>query len=359
MKLFAVGLSHKTAPVELREQLAVDQAELANRARKLKSHGELDEMVLLSTCNRVELYATTQRSSSDIKPLFQFLSSEARELDAYIYLHEDVDAVRHLFRVTAGLDSMVLGETEITGQIKNAYEIARRAGHTRRVLNRLFQKAFQATKEIRTRTDIGRGAVSIKSVAVELVEKTLGDVSRQSIMVIGAGQMAECCARLLAEKGAGSILISNRSFDRAFDLAIRCAGEAVCFGDCLFGMRDVDVVIMATSSPESLLTRADAENLMRSRRQRRLLLIDLSVPRNIDPAVRRLDNVSLYNIDDLETIAQQGVEARQQELAACYQIIEAHVAAVTEKLDVENERHHQSWLPHQFSTASPLLLQAT
>jgi len=243
---------------------------------------------------------------------------------------------------------MVLGETEITGQIKTAYEIARTSGLTARVLNRVFQRAFQAAKAIRTRTGIGRGAVSIKSAALELVEKTLGDISRQSIMVIGAGEMAERCVRLLAAKGVGSILISNRSFDRALDLAMRCGGEAVCFGECLFGMRDVDVVIAATSSPESLLTHRDTENLMRARRQRRLLLIDLSVPRNIDPAVRSLDNVSLYNIDDLETIAQQGVEARQQELVACYQIIEAHVAVLIERPYAENEWRHQTWLPQPF-----------
>jgi glutamyl-tRNA reductase len=352
MRLFAAGLSHKTAPVELREQLAVDQAELADRARKLKSRGELDEIVLLSTCNRVELYGTTQRSSSDIKSLFQFLSSEARELDPYIYLHEDVDAVRHLLRVAAGLDSMVLGETEITGQIKNAYEIARAAGLTGRVLNRVFQKAFQVTKQIRTRTDIGRGAVSIKSAAIELVEKTLGDVSRQSIMVIGAGEMAERCIRLLAAKGVGSILISNRSFDRAFDLAIRCGGQAVCFGDCLFGMRDVDVVIVATSSTETLLNRADVENLMKARGQRPLLLIDLSVPRNIDSAVVSLDNVSLYNIDDLEALARAGLRNRERELATCHKIIDAHVQALVEKLDSESERLYNLDRVHPSSLAS-------
>src|SRR6266481_7180641 len=359
MKLFAAGLSHKTAPVELREQLAVKQSELADRARKLKSRGELDEIVLLSTCNRVEFYGTTQRSSSDIKPLFQFLSSEAWELDSYIYLHQDVDAVRHLFRVTAGLDSMVLGETEITGQIKNAYELARGAGLTGRVLNRLFQKAFQATKEIRTRTGIGRGAVSIKSVAVELVGK-IADLAQQSIMVIGAGQMAECCVRLLARKGARSILVSSRSFDRAFDLAMRCGGQAICYGDCLFGMRDVDVVIAATSSPESLLTRDDADNLMRSRHLRPLLLIDLSVPRNIDPAVRGLEHVALYNIDDLAAVARRGVQARERELAACHQIIEAHVAALIEKLNAEDERlsaeqRNNRWMPDPFATSSNLL----
>ena len=348
MKLFAAGLSHKTAPVELRERLAVDQAELADRARKLKSRGELDEIVLLSTCNRVELYGTTQRSSSDIKSLFQFLSSEARELDPYIYLHEDVDAARHLFRVTAGLDSMVLGETEITGQIKNAYEIARNAGLTGRVLNRLFQRAFQATKEIRTRTGIGRGTVSIKSTAVELIGKA--DLSQQSIMVLGGGEMAENCVRLLLKKGAQSIFISNRSFDRALDLATRCGGQAVCFGDCLFGMRDVDVVIAATSSTETLLNRADVENLMKARGQRPLVLIDISVPRNIDSAVVSVDNVSLYNIDDLEALARAGVQARERELTACHQIIEAHVAALTEKLHTEQAQSPWRSAPRQLST---------
>jgi len=339
MKLFAAGLSHKTAPVELREHLAVDQAELANRARALKSCGELDEIVLLSTCNRVEIYGITQRSGGDIKSLFQSLSSEARELDPYIYLYENIDAARHLFRVTAGLDSMMLGETEITGQIKTAYELSRAAGVTGWVLNRSFQKAFEATKEIRTRTGIGRGAVSIKSAAVELVEKLLqNELATKSIMVIGAGQMAESCVQLVVRKGVSSILVSNRSFDRAFDVAMRCGGEAVCFGDCQFAMRDVDVVIAATSSPESLLTRGDAENLMRERRHRRLLLIDLSVPRNIESAVGGLENVSLYNIDALEAMARQGVRNREQELAACHRIIDAHVTALVEKLSLEAER---------------------
>jgi glutamyl-tRNA reductase len=365
MKFFAAGLSHKTAPIELREQLAPRHSELADRARISKSRGQLNEIVLLSTCNRVEIYGTTRGAESDIKSLFKLLCSKPGELDAYIYVHEDVDAVRHLLRVTAGLDSMVLGETEITGQIKNAYEIARAAGLTGRVLNRLFQRAFQATKEIRTRTGIGRGTVSIKSVAIELVEKTLGDVSRQSIMVIGAGEMAERCIRVLAAKGVGSILISNRSFDRAFDLTIRCGGQAICFGDCLFGMRDVDVVIAATSSPESLLTRGDAENLMKARRQRPLLLIDLAVPRNIEAAVGDLDGVSLYNIDDLESLARGGVQARERELTACHQIIEAHVTALLEKLRAESERRYlsdrscRSSRPHHLAVESGPLLQAT
>jgi len=357
MKLIAAGLSHKTAPVELRERLAVDQAELADRARLLKSRGQLNEIVLLSTCNRVEIYGTTRQATGHIKSLLQLVCAEPRDLDPHIYLYEGAAAVRHLLRVAPGLDSMVLGETEITGQIKNAYEIARNAGLTGRVLNRLFQRAFQATKEIRTRTGIGRGTVSIKSTAAELIGKT--DLSQQSIMVLGAGAMAESCVRLLVKKGARSIFISSRSFDRALDLATRCGGEAVCFGYSLFEMREVDAVIAATSSSETLLSRDDAENLMKARRQRPLLLIDLAVPRNIEATVGDLDGVSLYNIDDLEALAREGVQNRERELAACHQIIEAHIRTLIERFHAENEQRHETSLPHEFSTASGLLLQAS
>jgi len=361
MKLFAAGLSHKTAPIELREQLAPKHSELADRAHILKSRGQLNEIVLLSTCNRVEIYGTTRGAASDIKSLFKLLCSKREELDAYIYVHENVDAVRHLLRVTAGLDSMVLGETEITGQMKNAYEIARNAGLTGCVLNRLFQRAFQVTKEIRTRTGIGRGTVSIKSTAVELIGRT--DLSQQSIMVLGAGEMAENCVRFLVKKGAKSIFVSSRSFDRALDLATRCGREAVCFGYCLFEMRDVDVVIAATSSAETLLGRDDVENLMKARRNRPLLLIDLSVPRNIDPAVGGLENVALYNIDDLELLARLGVQARERELTACHQIIEVQVGGLIDQLEREsewqNDRVGRFTRPHELASATNVLLKAS
>jgi glutamyl-tRNA reductase len=361
MKLFVAGVSYKTAPVEVREQLAVPPSHLADAAEALKLSGYLDEVVLLSTCNRVEIYGTTKRASGDIKSVFRLLSAESRELDNYIYVHEDVHAVRHLLHVTAGLDSMALGETEITGQVKYAYEIALESGLTGRVLNRLFQKALQATKEIRTRTGIGRGTVSIKNTAVDLIGKT--DLSRQLIMVLGAGAMAESCVRLLVKQGARFIFISSRSFDRALDLATRCGGEAVCFGYSLFEMRDVDVVVAATSSGQTLLALDDIENLMKSRRNRPLLLIDLSVPRNIDPAASQLENVTLYNIDDLEALARQGAQAREGELATCRQIIDAHVAALIEKLNAEDERlsieeRKNRWMPDPFATSSNLLRTA-
>ena len=307
MKLFAAGVSHKTAPVEVREQLAVQRNEIVDLAQYLKWFGHLDEIVLLSTCNRVEIYGTTQQTTGDLKSLFRFLTSEELAMDPHISLHEDAEAARHLFSVAAGLDSMVFGETEITGQIKNAYETARRAGLTGPVLNRLFQKAFRAAKEIRTRTAIGRGTVSTKSTAIELIEKAFShDFANKSIMMIGAGEMAERCLKLLVSKGVRSIFVSSRSFDQAIDLATRCGGDAVCFGDCLFEMRDIDVVITATSSRQTLLVLDDIENLMKARCNRPVLLIDLSVPRNIDPAAGQLENVTLYNIDGFEALAREG-----------------------------------------------------
>ncbi|MDX6560043.1 MAG: glutamyl-tRNA reductase [Blastocatellia bacterium] len=361
MTLFVAGVSHKTAPVEVREQLAVQRNELVDLAQYLKWFAHLDEIVLLSTCNRVEIYGTTRQSIDRIKSALQLLSSEQIELDPHIYVHQDAEAARHLFRVTAGLDSMTLGETEITGQIKNAYETARGAGLTGPVFNRLFQKAFQTTKEIRTRTAIGRGTVSIKSAAVELIEKAFSDdLANKSVMVIGAGEMAERCVQLLVKKGVGSIFVSSRSFDRAIDLANRCGGEAVCFGYCLFEMRDVDVVIAATSSSETLLSGDDVDNLMKARHNRPLLLIDLAVPRNIDPAACALEHVALYNIDDLEGLARRGVQGRERELAACHHIIEEHVAALIEKLNAEDERlwaeeRNNRWVPDPLATPSNLL----
>jgi len=361
VKIFAAGISYKTAPVEVREQLSVQRSEVAELACYLKCFGHLEEIVLLSTCNRIEVYGTTRHATRHIKSLLQLLCPEPRDLDPHIYLYEDAAAVRHLLRVAAGLDSMILGETEIIGQIKNAYEIARNAGLTGGVLNRLFQRAFQATKEIRTRTGIGRGTVSIKSTAVELIGKT--DLSQQSIMVLGAGEMAECCLRLLVKKGTRSILVANRSFDRAIDLAIQYGGQAVCLGDCLFEMPDVDVVIAATSSAETLLYRDDIERLMEARRHRPLLLIDLAVPRNIEPTVGGLENVSLYNIDDLEAAAREAVRNREGELAACHQIIDTHVAALVEKLDTENGRRYETaetqLLCDFANTTADLLLQAS
>lgn len=235
---------------------------------------------------------------------------------------------------------MIPGDAESTGQVKNAYEIARASGLTGSVLDRVFQKAFQATKEIRLRTGLDHGAVSTPRAVVQLLQRTFGnDLAQRSVVVIGADEMAERCLQILVTQGVRSIFVSDRSFDRAIDLATRYGGEAICFGYCLFQMRDTDVAIAGTSGAEVLLNREDIENLMKARHDRPLLLIDLSVPRNIDPATADLSNVTFYDIDDLEALALEGVRnLGRRQLAACEDIIDRNVAALMEKLHLGDER---------------------
>src|SRR5882672_8074152 len=363
MTLFVAGLSYKTAPVELREKLAVKGCQLASCARRLKLHGGLDEVVLLSTCNRIETYGITSGPVEDVGSMFRLLCPEPFDIRSHLYAHEHLDAVRHLFRVTAGLDSMLFGETEITGQIKNAYEIARAAGLTGGVLNRVFQRAFQVGKEVRTQTGIGLGATSVGGVAAELARQIFSrDFSRQSVLIIGAGTMGEACVRHLSRKGAGSILISNRSLDRANHLANEIGGRVVPFEECRTAIGDVDIVIASTSCAQTILTRQDVQKLMVRRRHRPLLLIDISVPRNIDPTVQGLNNVYLYDIDDLAGIGRERMRVREKELVLCDQIIEAQALKALEKLDFENKQLNQvrplsqpSWLPRH----AAVVLKAT
>ena len=346
MTFFVVGLNHKTAPVELREQLAVSPSHLVGRTAELKLREDLDEIVLLSTCNRVEIYATTRCPGRISHSLLGSLCAEPHDFCSCAYAYEDLEAVRHLFRVAAGMDSMVLGETEISGQVKQAYETARAAKLTGGTLNRIFQAAFQVVKEIRTRTGIGRGATSVGGASVELAEKIfLHDLSRQSVMIIGAGQMGEACVRHLSNKGARSILVSNRSFDRAVELAAQFGGRAVRFEDCRAAMAGVDIIVASTCCPKTLLHRTDIEEAMTTRRNRPLILIDISVPRNIDPEAQGIENVYLYNIDQLNAIVGENVRNRERELASCNRILEARATALMEKLCFDSERRHQAEVP--------------
>lgn len=338
MKLFVAGMSYRTAPVEIRERLAVAPSRLAEQACRLQVEGELDEVVLLSTCNRVEIYGVTRDEPRSSDSLSTVLGCSELDLRLHGYFNESIEAVRHLFRVASGLDSMVLGETEVTGQVKTAYEAARAAHLTGPVLNRVFQKAFQTAKEIRTQTSIGRGATSVGSVAVELAERIFRhDLSQHKVIIIGAGQLGETCVRHFAKKGARSILVSNRSFDRAIELAAEFGGEAVRFEECLEAMTHVDIVVAAAGCPNTLLCRADVENLMRRRKNRPLFLIDIAVPRNIDAHVQSLEGVYLYNIDDLQALLRENVRSRQQDLAKCDQIIVTRASALMAKLSLEIE----------------------
>ena len=349
MKLFVAGLSYKTAPVELREQLAVPPSQLRCAGCRLKIGGALAEAVIVSTCNRVEIYGVSEKVNGNIPPLFQHLAARELDVQPYLYVKEGADAVRHLFTVASGLDSMVLGETEITGQVKLAYQRAQEAKLTGRVTNKLFQKALQTAKEIRSQTNIGRGATSVGSVAVELAEKIFGDLGRQTVMIIGAGKMGEACLRHLAKRGVKSVLVSNRSVERAQALAAEFGGRALRLDECFAAMVDADIVVSSTGAPETILHRAQIETVMKARRNRPLALIDIAVPRDIDPDVQNVPGVYLYDIDDLETIVRENVKNREAELAQCEEIIAEHAGELLARLatpPVRASRPTPAWLPN-------------
>ena len=333
MKIFVAGLSYKTTPVEVREQLAVHRSRLACCGCRLKLQGNLSEVVLLSTCNRVEIYAVTPGLNGDVNGLFRQLSGSDFDFSPYLYFKEDAEAIRHLFSVAGGLDSMVLGETEITGQVKHAYLSAQETRLTGKTLNRVFQAALQTAKEIRSKTAIGRGATSVGSVAVELAERIFDrDLSEKVVMIIGAGKMGEACVRHLAKRGAQTVLVSNRSFERAQNLAAEFGGRAVHFEECRQALALADIVVSSTGSPHTILHREEVAAVLSARRNRPLFLVDIAVPRDIDPAVQELNNVFLYDIDDLETIVRENTKCREQELARCQAIITERTEAVMAKI---------------------------
>jgi len=336
MKLFVAGLSYKTAAVEVREQLAGASSRLRCCGCRLKLAGNLSEVVMVSTCNRVEVYGVTPKNGSGLNHLLDLLSPSGFDFSPYVYLKEGAEAVEHLFSVSSGLDSMIIGETEITGQVKQAYQSAQAAKLTGRMTNRLFQTALQVAKEIRTQTGIGRGATSVGSVAVELAERIFDrDLAEKTVMIVGAGKMGEACVRHLAKKAAHSILVANRSFDKAEKLALEFGGRAVRFEQLLAALTEADIVVSSTGCPDTILNHADLSALMPQRRNRPLFLIDIAVPRNIDPAVQQLENVYLYNVDHLQKIVSENVRLRERELAQCRAIIAKRAAALMERFTPE------------------------
>jgi glutamyl-tRNA reductase len=348
MKLFVAGLSYKTAPVELREKLAVHPSRLRCHGCRLKLGGGLEEVVLLSTCNRVEIYGVASKVNGNIHRLFQHLSTGDVDFAPHLYIKEGAEAVQHLFSVVSGLDSMVIGETEITGQVKQAYLAAQEAKLTGRVTNRLFQTALQVAKEVRTQTGIGRGATSVGSVAVELAERIFDhDLSGKTVMIIGAGKMGEACIRHLTKKGARSVLVSNRSYDRALNLATEFGGRAVRFDECLQAMAQADIVVSSTGSPQTILHRDDVASVMAGRGNRPLFLVDIAVPRDIDAEVEQLNNVYLYNVDHLEAIVRENVSHREQELTRCQSILDERTAAIMARFTPAPEKRFGSGVQRQ------------
>ena len=331
MPVVCLGLSYKTAPVEIRERVAFNSKRLGSIAQAIASLPGLSEAVVVSTCNRMEIYAATLEEPAVAVASVETWLREHYQIQGTVpagtfFSHAREAAVRHLFAVASGLDSMVLGETEIFGQIKDAYHAAHAEGATARTLNKLFQEAFRVGKAVRNSTEIQRGATSVGSVAVELAEKLFGDLAECSVLLLGAGEISRRTAQSLQSRGAHSIIVSNRSHDRAVEMAAEMGGRAITFDGWQREIPNVDILISSTAAPHHVVTPADLEPALRQRRGGRpLFLIDIAVPRDVDPAVAELDNVYLFDIDALENIAQTGRERRQRELTRCHDIIETHV----------------------------------
>jgi glutamyl-tRNA reductase len=325
MNVVVIGLSHHTSPVALRERFAFAETKIPGALKSLRESGIAGEAVILSTCNRVEIYAaTTLEPAAAFAGLKRFLVTAhhyEEPLRNELYTFAEPQSLHHLFKVASGLDSMVLGETEILGQLKQAYALAQQSGHTGARLNKAFQRAFNVAKHIRTHTNIQRGSVSVASAAVELAEKIFTSLQDREVLVIGAGETSEKTARALLSRGARSIVIAGRSFERAQALAKEFGGRAVQFDDWAAEFEKIDIAISSTSAPNHILDRAKLEPLMKARKQRPLLLIDIAVPRDVDPTVDLLENVYLYNIDDLQAIADDYLRQRKDEIARCEQMI--------------------------------------
>ncbi|HJS95285.1 MAG TPA: glutamyl-tRNA reductase [Solirubrobacteraceae bacterium] len=340
-ELLAIGVSHKTAPVEVRELLALPGARAGVFLRDLRGTGEVHEAVAISTCNRTELYMVVGNPVEAESRALAMLASQAgirpTALAASIYSQRNCDAARHLYRVTAGLDSMIVGEAEVQGQIKRSYEAAIAGETVGPLTNHLFKAALATGKRVRTETAIGEGQLSLPAVAVALAREQLGDLHERVVVIVGTGESGELTARALADSGAHPVFVASRRRDRAISLARRYGGESVMFDELPRVLEGADMLVAATASPHLLLEAGELAEVMATRARRPLLLIDLAVPRDIDSACAELDGVSLFDIDDLQAVIARNRRVRQAEARKAEGIIEQeiqHFAAWLGSLEV-------------------------
>ena len=334
-KLILVGLNHRTAGVEIREAYALSECDPC-RLGLVNPEGPVTEAVTLSTCNRVEILAVADHTAPPEAILAfwaETCGGSVGVLGPHVYVHQGLDAVRHLFTVASSLDSMVMGEPQILGQIKDAYRASVDHGSSKVILNRLLHKAFSVAKRVRTETAIASSAVSISYAAVELAKKIFGDMSANRAMLVGAGEMAELAAAHLVSAGIREILVANRTYSRAKELAERFKGRAVPFENLTALLPEVDIVISSTGATEAVIRARDVKPVLRTRRNRPMFFIDIAVPRDIDPDVNALDNVYLYDIDDLKEVVEENLAARRDEAIKAAAIVEEEVGAFSRWLE--------------------------
>ncbi len=334
MQLVVLGLNHKTAPVEIRECFSLSEDQVRHGLRRLYEYDEIYECVILSTCNRTEMYAAVDDADDALPVLEEYLASMTGgrfAVSAYLFYYKDDDCIRHLLRVAASLDSLVVGEGQILSQVKKAYSVARDSATTGTVLNTLFHRAIAAGKKVRTRTRIAYSAVSVSYAAVELARNVFGDLSCSNVLVLGAGEMSELTARHLVDNGVRTVFVSNRNFDRAVALADKFHGVAVPFEDFMKCAVDADIVITSTGAPHYIIRAWDVAHLMPKRAGRPIIFIDIAVPRDVEPEVEAIAGVRLYNIDALEAVVESNMRERLQEAQAAGAIIEEAVAEVLAK----------------------------
>lgn len=330
MYVAVVGVNHKTAPVEIRERLSFSEYSLRDAFIQLKSYPGLAGCVILSTCNRTEIYAAVESVPEGIEFIRHFLSRksgvELAHVNQFTYSHSLQETVRHLLRVASGLDSMLLGETQILGQVRTAYQLARSSGATNKEINSLFHHAIATGKRVRTETGIDQHAVSISYAAVELARQIFGSLNGRSVLVVGAGKMSELTVKHLVANGVSGVIVSNRSYDRAAALAKQFDGRAVGFEYLSRYLEDADIIISCTAATHYVLHLADFSKVMQRRQGRQMMLVDIAVPRDIEPAVGDLPGVTLYDVDDLQNVVDGNLAERKRAATLAEAIIEEEVA---------------------------------
>jgi glutamyl-tRNA reductase len=333
MELVVVGLNHNTAPIEIRECLAFPENKMEEALSRVHAIPSVKENMIVSTCNRVEVYAAARQTEKAILDLKHFLSQyhglPLQEFEKNLYSHSGEEAVKHIFRVASSLDSMVVGEPQILGQMKSAYQMATESKVSGLVIHRLLHRAFHVAKRVRTETKIGNSAVSVSSVAVELAQKIFGTLEKKTVLLIGAGEMCELAARHLVTGGVGKVLVTNRTYERAVALAQEFNGEALPFDEIIQGLKKVDIVISATDSRQPLIGHDQVAKVIKERKQKPIFFIDIADPRDIEPSVGDIENVYLYNIDDLKKVADENIQDREKEAQKAETVVEEEVVKFT------------------------------